>query len=267
MASEARVTLADLAEKAGVSLATASKVLNGRRDVAPGTRQRVEQLLDQHGYRRRAPSQSNSRLIELLFHELESAWSMEIIRGVEDIASERGLSVVLSESGKGKAPGSDWLEGVLGRRPVGVVLVVSDLPAEYRSALATRSIPFVLVDPAGDPAIDVPAVGSANWAGGLAAVRHLIELGHKRIAAISGPGGHDVLARPDRRLPLGDECGRTADPPRVDPVRRLPPARRCPACGRAARPPGAAYRHLRRQRPAGPRRARDRPRSRDPRTG
>src|SRR5699024_7541569 len=50
-----------------------------------------------------------------------------------------------------------------------------------------RSIPFVVIDPAGDPAPEIPAVGSANWAGGLAAVRHLIEEGHERIAVISGP--------------------------------------------------------------------------------
>ncbi|MBF0672846.1 MAG: LacI family DNA-binding transcriptional regulator [Salinibacterium sp.] len=185
--SAARVTLAELAAEAGVSIATASKVLNGRADVAASTRRRVETLLDQHGYQRRQGAQASSRLVELVFHELESAWSMEVIRGVEDVASEHGMSVVLTESGTRHAPGDDWLEGVLSRRPVAVVLVFSDLPAPMRAALRTRSIPFVIVDPAGDPSPEVPAVGSANWAGGLAAVRHLIDLGHKRIAAITGP--------------------------------------------------------------------------------
>ena len=73
------------------------------------------------------------------------------------------------------------------RRPVGVVLVFSDLPPEYRERLRSRAIPFVIIDPAGDPSPDVPSVGSANWSGGLIATRHLIELGHTRIAAISGP--------------------------------------------------------------------------------
>lgn len=185
--TEPRVTLAALAAEAGVSLATASKVLNGRPDVAASTRRRVEELLERNGYRRRTTTAARSRLIELVFHELESAWSMELIRGVESAASENGMSVVLTESGTRHAPGPEWLEGVLSRRPVGVVLVFSDLPEQFRSALAARSIPFVIVDPAGDPSPDVPAVGSANWAGGLAAVRHLIELGHRRIAAITGP--------------------------------------------------------------------------------
>ncbi len=161
-----RVTLAELAEKAGVSLATASKVLNGRSDVAPATRARVEGLLDEHGYRRRNSNQSKSRLLELVFHELESAWSMELIRGVEDVANEAGLSVVLTETGHKHDPGRAWLDGVIGRHPVGVVLVVSDLPEAMQATLTARSIPFVIVDPAGDPAPNVPAVGSANWAGG-----------------------------------------------------------------------------------------------------
>src|SRR5690606_2117442 len=53
--------------------------------------------------------------------------------------------------------------------------------------LRSRAIPFVIIDPAGDPSPDVPSVGSANWSGGVMATRHLIELGHSRIAAITGP--------------------------------------------------------------------------------
>jgi LacI family xylobiose transport system transcriptional regulator len=69
-----------------------------------------------------------------------------------------------------------------------VVLVFSSLPPELKRQLRARSIPFVIIDPAGNPDPDVPSVGSANWAGGLAATRHLIELGHRRIAIVTGPG-------------------------------------------------------------------------------
>jgi len=187
LGASGRVTLAELAKEAEVSLATASKVLNGRPDVAPATRARVEALLDAHGYRRRGASKAGSRLIELVFHELQSAWSIEIIRGVEDVASAHGMSVALTQSGTRHAPADDWLEGVIQRRPVGVILVFSELPASMRAALATRGIPFVIVDPAGDPPVAVPSVASANWNGGLAATRHLIDLGHTRIAMITGP--------------------------------------------------------------------------------
>ena len=181
-----RVTLAEIAEEAGVSLATMSKVLNGRSDVSAATRERVEEHLRRNGYRRR-PGAARSELVELVFPELESAWSMEVIEGVESVAQATGLSVILTVSGNRHAPSPDWIEGALRRRPVGVVFVFSDIPKDQREKLRSRGIPFVIVDPAGDPSPEVPSVGSANWAGGLAATRHLIELGHRRIAAITGP--------------------------------------------------------------------------------
>lgn len=184
--SDDRVLLTEIAGQAGVSLATVSKVLNGRSDVAAATRDRVERLLDEAGYQRRAGRSNPGGLIELVFPELETAWAMEIIRGVENVARGAGMSVVLTESGDRHSPAAGWIEGVLRRRPVGVVLVFSDLAEEAKARLRSRAIPFVVVDPAGDPAPDVPSVGSANWAGGLAATRHLLELGHTRIAAITG---------------------------------------------------------------------------------
>jgi LacI family xylobiose transport system transcriptional regulator len=182
-----RVTLSEIAAEAAVSLSTISKVLNGRSDVSASTRARVETLLEGHGYQRRGGDRTESLLLELVFHELDSAWSMEIIRGVENVARENGLSVVLTESGSRHEPGPEWISGVLRRRPVGVILVFSDLAPAYRQQLESRAIPFVIIDPAGDPSPGVPSVGSANWSGGMLATRHLLELGHRRIAAITGP--------------------------------------------------------------------------------
>lgn len=185
MARRSGATLAEIAAEAGVSLSTMSKVLNGRPDVSAATRERLEQHLRRHGYTRRGAQRAE--MIEVVFHELEAAWSMEVIEGVLDVAQQAGLSIVLTVSGDRHAPSPDWLDGVLRRRPLGVVLVFSDLPAPHRAKLRSRGVPFAIVDPAGDPAPDVPSVGSANWSGGLAATRHLIELGHQRIAAITGP--------------------------------------------------------------------------------
>lgn len=186
MTDSARVTLAVIAEEADVSLSTISKVLNGRSDVSPATRRRVETLLERHGYRRRKSAPAH-RAIELVFPELESAWSMEIIKGVEDVARVRGMTVTLSQSGGRLAPPAEWLDGLLQRQPAALVLVVSAVPEFYSEILRARSIPFIVIDPAGDPPASVPSVGSANWSGGLAATRHLIKLGHTRIAAITGP--------------------------------------------------------------------------------
>lgn len=180
-------TLAQIAEIAGVSPTTISKVLNGRTDVAPATRRRIESLLLEHQYQRRGRQDSRAPLIELVFHELHSGWSMEIIRGVQEAAKASGLGLVLTESGTRQTPDENWLEGLIERRPRCVVLVFSDISDTQRAMLDARSTPFVIIDPAGDPASGVPAVGSANWSGGLSAVRHLIDLGHEHIGVISGP--------------------------------------------------------------------------------
>ncbi|MFZ4280807.1 LacI family DNA-binding transcriptional regulator [Streptomyces rhizosphaericola] len=182
-----RITLAQVAEQAGVSISTVSKVLNGRQDVAAPTRVKVERLLDAHAYRRTTRSAREAPLIEIVFHELESIWAMELIRGVENVAKAHDAGVVLTESGTRHAPGPEWMEAMLQRRPLGVVLVFSALPDEVKKQLRARSIPFVIVDPAGDPDPDVPSVGSANWSGGLAATRHLVECGHRRIGIVTGP--------------------------------------------------------------------------------
>ncbi|WP_258725569.1 LacI family DNA-binding transcriptional regulator [Cellulomonas sp. NS3] len=208
-----RVTLAAVAAEARVSISTVSKVLNGRADVSEATRERVEGLLGRHGYRRRTSPSSAAPLIELVFHELDTIWAMELIRGVEDVARESSASVVLTESGTRHAPGPEWLEGVLQRRPLGVVLVFSTLPAAVKDQLRSRAIPFAVVDPAGDPDPDVPSVGSANWSGGLAATRHLLELGHRRIAMITGP--EDMmcsLARLDGYRSAMSNAGHGVDP-------------------------------------------------------
>jgi LacI family xylobiose transport system transcriptional regulator len=97
------------------------------------------------------------------------------------------MSVVLSESAGRLTPGRTWADQVVARRPHGVILVLSGLDEGQRALLTSRNIPYVVMDPAGDPGADEPSIGATNWQGGLAATRHLVELGHRRIGAISGP--------------------------------------------------------------------------------
>ena len=180
------VTIARIAERAGVSAPTVSKVINGRADVAPDTRRRVEAVIQEFRYQR-PEKVTSTRLLELVFHELESAWAVEIIKGVEDVARVEGLAVVLSELQGRHSPQRDWIEALLARRPTGVISVFSGLLAGQRAQLDSRGIAFVVVDPSGEPGHDTPSIGTTNWSGGLSATRHLIELGHRRIAVISGP--------------------------------------------------------------------------------
>jgi DNA-binding LacI/PurR family transcriptional regulator len=164
-----------------------SKVINGRSDVSPETRQRVEAVILEHGYERSRKSVRPAPLLEVIFHELESDWALEIIMGVEQVARENDLAVVLSEMQGRRTPGRSWIEGVLARRPTGVIAVLSDLSEGQRALLNSRGIPLVVVDPTGEPLHDTPSVGAANWSGGLTATRHLLELGHRRIGVIAGP--------------------------------------------------------------------------------
>ncbi|WP_308121579.1 LacI family DNA-binding transcriptional regulator [Actinotalea ferrariae] len=194
---------------------TVSKVLNGRPDVSPATRARVEESIARHGYQRRRSATgttSRPRLLDLVFHEHGAPWAVEIIKGVEEVAGPARVGVVLSELGGAHRPRQEWLDDVLARRPIGMIFVLSDLDPAQRQQLETRSIPFAVVDTAGEPPAGVPTVGSANWNGGLAATRHLVELGHRRIAVISGPA--DVLcsrARIDGYRSAHDEAGLAVD--------------------------------------------------------
>jgi LacI family xylobiose transport system transcriptional regulator len=190
-ATAGAATLAEIARQAGVSAPTVSKVLNGRAHVAPATRDKVEALLRNHGYRRRRgiARPRPSGLLELVFHELTSMWATEIIRGAENVARQEGLTLVLSEVAGREETGLPWVDGVLTRDPAGVILVMPDLTAEQRELLVSRDVPFVVMDPAGCPADDVPSIGTTNYQGGYSATRHLLELGHRGIAVIGGPPG------------------------------------------------------------------------------
>jgi len=180
------VTVAGIARLAGVSAPTVSRVLNGKSGVALDTRERVEAVIREHGYRR-PDSESPAAIIELVFHALESLWALEIIRGVERVAREHELAVVLTEMEGRLTPGKAWTEQVLARRPAGVIAVFSELTVAQQTQLASRGIPLVALDPTGEPMHQTPSVGATNWTGGLSATRHLLDLGHRRIAMISGP--------------------------------------------------------------------------------
>lgn len=183
-----KVTIADIAAEAGVSVPTVSRVINGRSDVSAITRERVEQLLNVHGYQRRATSiRSSSGLIDLVFNDLDSPWAVEIIRGVEDVAHAAGVGTVVSAIHRKTSSAKQWLDNLRSRSTEGVIFVTSTLEPPLQAELRRLNIPIVVVDPAGVPTQDAPTIGAANWTGGLRATEHLIGLGHRRIGFIAGP--------------------------------------------------------------------------------
>jgi DNA-binding LacI/PurR family transcriptional regulator len=184
------MTVAGIARLAGVSVPTVSKVLNGRSGVAATTRSRVEAVMREHGYRR-PDSAGITPVIEVVFHALETHQAIEIMRGVERVAHQHELAVGFTEAGGPAEPGlvrgRAWTEQVLRRRPAGVISVYPDPEPDQQARLATSGIPLVVLDPTGEPLHATPSVGTTNWSGGVAATRHLLDLGHRRIGMIGGP--------------------------------------------------------------------------------
>ncbi|MFI8189982.1 LacI family DNA-binding transcriptional regulator [Streptomyces sp. NPDC085946] len=184
-------TLAVVAREAGVSVPTASKVVNGREDVAPETRRRVTEALDRLGYVRRPRFDASRapRLVDLVVHSLESPWSGAVLHGVEEAAHDAGLEVVVSAAltrSRSGRPERGWLDRLVTRGSSGVLFNLAE-PSEAQYAwLEQYRIPFVMIDPVLEPPPGVVSVGAANWQGGVTATEHLLALGHERIAVIAG---------------------------------------------------------------------------------
>ncbi|GAQ71433.1 LacI family DNA-binding transcriptional regulator [Streptomyces turgidiscabies] len=202
------MTIAYIAETAGVSVPTVSKVLNGRTGVSDETRARIEELIHRYGYRK--PPKNRSNLVELVFRELENMWAVEIIRGVERAARRNKVGVLVSEFGLQDNP-TRTIDDTLGRRPQ-CVLSVAQLSEPEREQLKAKGIPFVVFDPNEELPDGVPFVGATNWRGGQAATRHLIGLGHRRIAMITGPDHPFCLARHAGYSSALGEAGLPVDP-------------------------------------------------------
>lgn len=184
-------TLAVVAREAGVSVPTASKVVNGREDVAPETRRRVTEALDRLGYVRRPRFDASKApgLVDLVVHSLDSSWSGAVLHGVEKAAHEAGLEVVVSAGpnrARGNRPERGWLDKLTARGSSGVLFNVAELSPSQYAWLNHHRIPYVLLDPAHEPPAGVVSVGAANWQGGVSAAEHLLALGHRRIAVIAG---------------------------------------------------------------------------------
>jgi LacI family transcriptional regulator len=181
-----RATLADIAQAAGVSVATVSKVVNGRGDVAARTRARVQELLYQHDYLApvfRHTEALESPTIEVQFQGDVKSYVARALEGIIDSAAEAGASVVISKASRTPHWARDLVSA--GRRAL--IVVTSVYTAEHLKELARAGLPMVVLDPLHLPDSRVHSVGATNFSGGLAATRHLLALGHRRVAYLGGP--------------------------------------------------------------------------------
>ena len=194
--SEGPATLAAVAASAGVSVATVSKVLNGRADVGPATRARVQSLLQEHAYvERRAETPRRSPVdmptVELVFHGRQTSYSSEILQGVLSAATEANVAVAVSirprhqKSARVEATTS-WVSRLAAAGRQAVIDVVDDVREGDLTGLSRARLPLVVIDPQDLPRHQVSSVGATNFAGGVAATEHLVSLGHRRIAYING---------------------------------------------------------------------------------
>ena len=186
MRSTGRVTIGDVARTAGVSVATVSKVINGRYGVAPETSRHVQQVIDDLGYESsivaRSLRSSKTNVIGILVAEFEP-FSTELLKGISEAVDGTGYELLAYSGGLRRDDRVGWEQRSLSR--LGGTLIDGAILVTPTVVARGSSIPVVAVDPHRGPS-DPPTVDSDNLAGGRTATQHLLDLGHRRIGFLAG---------------------------------------------------------------------------------
>ncbi|MER6623945.1 LacI family DNA-binding transcriptional regulator [Streptomyces sp. NPDC000931] len=184
--------LTDIAAQAGVSEATASRVLNGKPGVAPATRRRVVAALDVLGYERPVRlRQRSAGLIGLVIPELTNPIFPAFAQVIEQVLAGHGYTPVLCTQMPGGSTEDELVEQMEDRGVTGIVFLsglhadTTADPARYHK-LASRGLPFVLVNGYNER-ITASFVSSDDRSAVRMAVRHLADLGHTRVGLAVGP--------------------------------------------------------------------------------
>ena len=187
--STGNVTIVDVAQAAGVSYATVSRVLNNDPHVKPDTRDRVIRSVTRLGYtvnqQARTLAGGRSHVVGLLVPDLGTGYIGEIIRGIDEELSTAQYDLMLYTTHRRKTKESVYVSSLTQGMADGLLLVLPRDPAEYLTSLRQRHFPYVLIDHQGISEAE-SAVGATNRQGGSEATRYLIELGHRRIGFITG---------------------------------------------------------------------------------
>jgi LacI family transcriptional regulator, galactose operon repressor len=190
-------TIADVANRAGVSTATVSRVLAGLGGARADTRQRVLRSARELGYRPSGVARSlklrTTRTLGLIITDIGNPFFPELVSAVEDAARERDYGVLLCNSGEDAEREAAYLELLAERRVDGVVIASSGVGRRHRAWLAKAPLPVVLVNCA-SPDVPLPTILSDNRAGAALAIAHLVALGHDRIGHITAPSRNEAAA-------------------------------------------------------------------------
>ena len=180
----------EVAERAGVSLGTVSNVLNHPEMVAEETRQRVQAVIEQLGFVRNGSARQlragHSRHLGLVVLDVTNPFFTEVARGVEDAANKAGYVVILCNSDDSPEKESRYLHVLLEQRTAGVLITPVQNDTGYLQRLRQQGIAIVLLDRP-SRARGLCSVAVDDVLGGELATRHLLELGHRSIAFVSGP--------------------------------------------------------------------------------
>ena len=195
-----RRTIRQIAELAGVSIATVSQVLNGRGDVSDETRDLVARVIRENGYsaNRSARGLSGGRtgLVGILVPLVYPAYFSAILAGAAEALSQSDLQIVLSPTGHEHDREVSVLDRLHGLTD-GALIILPEESSEELERLLDGGYRFVVLDPLMPLDERIPSVSAAHTSGADQAMRHLLKLGHRRIAQITGPTGW--LATEDRR--------------------------------------------------------------------
>ncbi|WP_233225814.1 LacI family DNA-binding transcriptional regulator [Amycolatopsis sp. CA-126428] len=187
MQPSSRVTIRDVAARAGVSVATVSKVINERYGVSAATLARVRAVIDELGYEASLVAQSlrnhRTNVIGILVADLEP-FSTELLKGAADAIRGSGFELVVYSAGGRTGDPLGWekryLSRLSGTLVDGAVLVTPTVSLDV-----VPGTPVVAVDPHTGPS-HLPTIDSDNLRGAQLATEHLLDLGHRRIAFLAG---------------------------------------------------------------------------------
>ncbi len=187
--------LSDIADKAGVSEATVSRVLNGKSGVSARTRHTVLSAADILGYAR--PTQLRTervRLIGLVLPELQSPIFPAFAEVVAGALAQQGFTPVLCTRIAGGITESEYVDLLIAQQASGVVFAgglyaQADANHDHYARLAERNVPVVLVNAAVD-SLPFATVACDDDSAAEQALNHLVSLGHTRIGMVLGPLDH-----------------------------------------------------------------------------
>jgi LacI family transcriptional regulator len=187
----ASVTIFDVAERAGVSYSTVSRVVNNYIYVKPATRAKVQAAMEELGYvanlKARSLAGGRSQVIGVLIYDLETNYSVELVRGIDQEVSLLDYDMMLSTTHHRRQKEADYVAKLALGLVDGLLIVLPSNLDAYVNDLERQNFPFVLIDHQGIDREGMGSIQAQNFQGGYDATRHLLELGHRRIGTITGP--------------------------------------------------------------------------------